>query len=319
MPDGKWFANHPATATFPGLLATTARLMGSGLAPSTRAGQLSPVRQYYDFCTACGLSPLPATQLTLCHWAAFKSRTCIHASIMNYLYSVRSHHVDQGYRDPGIGEQLARVCRGIRREQGDRVSLKRLPVTTALLDKVRPLIDGEIPDQRMLRAAMSTATAGLFRVGEVAVVSSEPNRMLRVCDLTFADGHFTIALRTSKTDPFSKGVTIQVAQPSAVTDMLTYWKRCASRSPMDPLFTHSNGAPLTRRTLLACTRTLLCRAGVDLSKHRGLSFRRGGATSLSAAGVSDRLIKQIGRWKSWVFAIYIDTPTAPLLEASATM
>jgi len=322
MSDSKWFADHPATTSFPGLLATTNRLLSSGLAPSTRAGQLSPVRQYYDFCTACSLPPLPATQQTLCHWAAFKSRTCIHATIMNYLSAVRSHHVDMSLADPGIGEQLARVCRGIRREQGDRVSVKRLPITTILLDRLRPLIDMAVPDQRMILAAMSTATAGLLRVGEISVVSLEPTRMLRVRDITFADGHFALLLRVSKMDPYGKGVTVHVSQPQTVTDMLAYWKRrdhVDQLLPNDPLFAHYNGAPLMRRTLLACTRSLLNRAGVDLSMNRGLSFRRGGATSLAAAGVADRVIKQLGRWKSWIFSIYIDTPLAPLIAAAATM
>ena len=38
----------------------------------------------------------------------------------------------------------------------------------------------------------------------------------------------------------------------------------------------------------------------------GLSLRRGGATTLAASGVPDRVIRAMGRWKSGAYRLYID-------------
>ena len=51
----------------------------------------------------------------------------------------------------------------------------------------------------------------------------------------------------------------------------------------------------------------------------GHSFRKGGATSLHEAGHPDSLIRLMGRWASFAFATYIDTPTHMLIDAGRSM
>ena len=86
-----------------------------------------------------------------------------------------------------------------------------------------------------------------------------------------------------------------------------------------PLFAFESGLPLTRAVLLSVTSHLLHCARVDTSSYDGVSFRRGGATFLSSAGVSDRLIQIMGRWQSYVYARYIDTPLSVLVAAAHRM
>ena len=49
------------------------------------------------------------------------------------------------------------------------------------------------------------------------------------------------------------------------------------------------------------------------------SFRKGGATSLHEAGHPDSLIKLMGRWASFAFATYIDTPLHMLIDAGISL
>ena len=68
-----------------------------------------------------------------------------------------------------------------------------------------------------------------------------------------------------------------------------------------PLFHLSDGKPLLRRTLLACTATLLRKLAIH-----ALSFWAGGASSLSQLGASWDEIKVAGRWRSRAVERYVD-------------
>jgi hypothetical protein len=318
------FADHPATRADPTLLTEANAYLRNALAVSTQSSYSSPQRNFLRFAEQAGvLSPLPADENLLCLWVTSLARRLSHASIPPYLYAVRSLHIDHGFDSPLGGAMLERVLKGIRRAQGDRHVLKRLPVTMLLLDRIRPFLDFALHDDCMFMAALSTATGALLRVGEVVINESEPDRMLTLSDLTASPTSFSLLLRVSKTDPFGKGTHAYVSAPKAVSDMKRYLSLHAKTCPLvaasSPLFAFANGTPLRRRVFLRRTRSLLQQAGIDLSRSRGVSFRRGGATSLAAAGVPDRIIKELGRWKSWVYSIYIATPLQPLLDAAASM
>ena len=40
-------------------------------------------------------------------------------------------------------------------------------------------------------------------------------------------------------------------------------------------------------------------------RYSGVSFRAGGATALGEAGVPDRTIQEMGRWKSFAYSQYV--------------
>ena len=68
------------------------------------------------------------------------------------------------------------------------------------------------------------------------------------------------------------------------------------------------------------TQSLINRAEIpNAHLFLGHSFRKGGATSLHEAGQPDSLIKQMGRWASFAFATYIDTPLHMLVEAGRSL
>jgi hypothetical protein len=263
--------------------------------------------------------PLPASEDLLCLWVTDLARRVGHAAIRNYLYAVRSLHVDLGLAAPVHGLRLLRMLKGVRRRQVGRVALKRMPITTSILAQLRPLVGDRSFDACCLMSAFSFATAGLLRGKEFAAVRGEPERVPLIGDLTIATASASLHLRVSKTDPFGRGTVVRVAQPAAITDLHRYLALRPRRLPTEPLFALSDGTALPLRSVMRSLRLWLGRAGVDCSGYRGFSFRRGGATSLAEAGVPDRIIKELGRWKSWVYSIYIATPEHRIIDAAAAM
>jgi len=86
-----------------------------------------------------------------------------------------------------------------------------------------------------------------------------------------------------------------------------------------PFFQLSNGEPLTRELLAKHLRGVLQKVGVDASKFAGHSFRIGAATTASAMGVEDSLIKTLGLWKSSAYLLYVHIPQEKLASMSCTV
>ena len=95
--------------------------------------------------------------------------------------------------------------------------------------------------------------------------------------------------------------------------------------PCLPLLALSDGKPLTTKSLIQCIRLLIIKVerkhklGLQYDNFSGYSLRRGGATSLYAAGMSETTIKTMGRWRSYCFRLYIETPLYVLKEAQVSM
>src|SRR5438105_737882 len=64
------------------------------------------------------------------------------------------------------------------------------------------------------------------------------------------------------------------------------------RGPL--LFVYPNGAPLSSRYLLNFVRSAFSLIGLDPRAISGHSFQKGGATSLSNAGVDDSIVPVLG-------------------------
>ena len=82
-----------------------------------------------------------------------------------------------------------------------------------------------------------------------------------------------------------------------------------------PLFTFSDGHPLTWQLLSFIVQSVLHTAGYTGS-YSGHSFHIGAAITATAWGVPDHLIKILGRWSSGAHQIYIRTPVSSILHVS---
>jgi hypothetical protein len=317
---------HPTIVnTNPRLVAEAHDLIHQGIAASSRRSYATGKRAYVRFTRAHGVDePLPCTGELLCLWVTDLAKRVAFKTVRNYLRGLRHHHVERGHDIKPFGDLLLKeLLRGARRKYGDRQRPRSLPITNLLLDKIRnqnnPATNGHDHNSRMRMAAMAVAVNGLFRIGELTQSPQERQRYPRMKDLMIHEDHITIYLPRSKTDQFGNGVHVRVSNAAAIIDLMSYLNHCppTARVPNGPLFVWSSGDILTRRALLSFTNRALKNIGIDLTKSFGISYRRGGATSLAMAGVPDRIIKIIGRWKSIVYSRYIDDDEKILIAAGA--
>jgi len=66
-------------------------------------------------------------------------------------------------------------------------------------------------------------------------------------------------------------------------------------------------------------REALQKAGVDQSRYCGHSFRIGAATTATAKGMEDLIIKTLGRWNSLAYLQYVKIPRDQLASYSSLL
>ena len=287
------------------------------MADNTRRVQAFQVHRFLRFAHELGLQPLPAEESTLCLWVARLAESVKPNTIKAYLDSIRSVHVDLGIPWAGSSRRIARMLAGAAREcsGGARVP-PRIAITAEIVSRACLLLTSSF-DHLLLKAVMWTATAGLFRIGEIAPLAADSDRLLLFSDISASllPQSFSITLRHSKTDRFGPSHPISISSPSACRAMSSYlqarFSSTTAHTSSSPLFALSDGSPLLRPTLIASMKKLLNCLGIDASQYRAISFRAGGASSLAARGVDVLSIKRAGRWRSSAFERYIDEPVAP--------
>ena len=80
------------------------------------------------------------------------------------------------------------------------------------------------------------------------------------------------------------------------------------------LFLLENNQALTKQQLVTFVSHLLRLIGVDPTAYGTHSFRIGGATSASLAGLADYEIQMLGSWKSDCYKTYVRSPLNVLLQ-----
>lgn len=257
-------------------------------------------------------------------------------SIRNYLHGIATTQMELGHPNPlNEGPLLWRMFKAIKRIQGDQVVRKRLPITVKILSQIDSLFDTNSAHHLCMRAAMWLGTCGLLRSGEFTRKAAT-RHTLKLHHLAFYDKrraaldmssldsvqplYMTIRLDQSKTDPFRRGTDVVVSNARAIEYMVAYLRRRNCMLARQPLFVGDDGQALTTNALVSFTQSLITKAQLpNAHLFLGHSFRKGGATSLHEAGQPDSLIKLMGRWSSFAFATYIDTPLHMLIEAGQSM
>lgn len=106
--------------------------------------------------------------------------------------------------------------------------------------------------------------------------------------------HLELTLPASKTDPFRRGITLNIAASGDAAGPVQALRRLSrwEAPPSSPLF-QWDGA-FTRQLVTNRLREILALLGVE-GHYSGHSFRRGAATSAREAGLSDEEIMLLGR------------------------
>jgi hypothetical protein len=271
----------------------------------------------------------------LCLWlAAIASppQSLVYGTCKTYLAGVITHHLEMGLAHPlqtDCAPLLDRVLAGIKRASAPNAKPK-LPITTTMLLQMRAHLDLQQRRDVLLWAMMWTATAGLLRISEFALTAiNDTERTLRMQHLRLVDydgkGHaltdvggstlriryIVLHLDASKSDPLRAGVDVTIASPTALRALRSYARYCTSPTitSSTPLFHFADGRAVHRQWLMKQVDQLLLLIGHEPRSYSSHSFRKGGASSLQAAGVGDAAIRLLGRWKSDAFNLYVRHPS----------
>ncbi len=140
-------------------------------------------------------------------------------------------------------------------------------------------------------------------------------------DLTYRDirfsptkDHAQLLLKRNKTDKNYKEVHILLAATNDAACPIAALVRLLAHDPKPPsapLFSLSTGA-LTPATFQAEVLKNLHKSGIDSTRIKGHSFRKGAAQHTHNAGILNEQIQTLSRWSSEAFRMYFSTPPATL-------
>ena len=171
-------------------------------------------------------------------------------------------------------------------------------------------------------SACTLAFFGMLRSSEYTSPNNTTflsNSTLQVTDISFSPdlSFVSILIKHSKTDPFRHGCTIRLAAVSSdlcpVAALLRYLRY--RHYSVGPLFVFQSGIYLTHHHIV----TLLRDALPHVSNINTHSFRIGGASAASSAGIPDSLIQVMGRWSSDAYHRYLRVSDVTVRDVSVRM
>lgn len=228
---------------------------------------------------------------------------------------------------------LDQTVKGLRRATATTTPVRRkLPITANLLVAILcpdtyPLTT---PDNRLFAACATLGFFGFLRCGEFTAKTTRRSPQITPTVIQRQDLRFLgpqnnqtmqLLLRTSKTDPFGQGVTVNIGNtdntfPCPVGAMKCYLLLFGGEmEPSAPLL-QRNGQQVTRAWFTTQLKSRVNALGIDARRYSGHSLRIGAATTAGAAGIPDHLIKTMGRWTSEAYHTYIRVPADRLCSTA---
>jgi len=297
-----------------------------GLADNTHRTYSSAQRQYLQFCDTHNLQSLPGNENTLLLFVSHLAERIKPQSIKVYLAAVRALHISHGYNNPLTNTiKLQQTLRGIQRQHFTPTKQK-LPITFDILCKLYDFIDHSLPTDITFWAAITTAHFLLLRASEFTITDSHSDDIplllkdATICITSDGDEYLALRIKKSKTDQKGEGIVLytghtqhKVCAVCAIKSNLQLQQKIDHHGDMT-LFQLANGESISRQGLITFITPLLRLAGLEPNAYSGHSFRIGGATSASIAGLQDYEIKLMGRWTSDCYKRYIRSPLSIFLR-----
>lgn len=136
---------------------------GQALSVNTRRSYSSQLRSFLRFCHDIGESPLPASPLLLCRYAAFLTKRLKYSSVKQYFAVVALLHKHWGLENPCSSSYMFKqTLQGIKRVLGDRPCRKE-PITISHLKSLLTHLNIKDGKQAMIWAAALLMFFGLLR------------------------------------------------------------------------------------------------------------------------------------------------------------
>jgi hypothetical protein len=232
-----------------------------------------------------------------------------HGSISSALTAIRSFCTAIGCDTSAFDDpQLKLLLKGLRKKRKSKVRAKRVGITIWALARFSHLIDRRKAAHRTMFGAMVMAVFGLLRASEFVAKDPYGATLFRK-HVTILSDRVIVHLMRSKTDTYDEGVDVILWAnggplcPRAWA--LATMSNACDKSPSAPFFQTGSGAPLSYDALQKFIKHLAAAAGFNSSSFSTHSLRIGGATSLIECGFSREVVKQLGRWSSDAYMLYV--------------
>jgi hypothetical protein len=312
-------------------------LWDSAYAPSTLASYSSGFRQFELFARqhhpAYHASIISEELVILFIAHCFKNLKLKYGTIKLYLSAIRYHAGRAALLTPGanpfpeFSKQVEVIMRAVKKQTATPTRT-RLPITFPILVRIFDLLQrGYFTPfwDLLLQTACVLAFYGFLRSSELTVTTSHFDAKTNLClnDLEFLHSDtFALQLKTSKTDPFRRGVKIYYFpiehRVCAVKTLARFLRirQLLFDSATHPLLLTPEGTALSKTTFILKIRQLLQHLHLPAHLYYGHSFRRGAATTAQACGLPRELTMILGRWQSESSCkLYIDIPFEQLRTA----
>ncbi|XP_071133591.1 integrase/recombinase xerD homolog [Mytilus edulis] len=259
------------------------------------------------WCRKFNLKFLPADVSTVSLYLTELIQSACSVSVLNSnFYAIKWYHELFLYPNPCCSSLSNIVLEGGKRILAKPIQ-KKEPITADIIVKLFNLYHdiSNLSNCRLL-CMLSLAYAGFFRYKELSLI--------RMSDISFHNTHVEIIVHNSKTDIYRQGSIVMIAStdmPTCPVKFLKHYCNLASlkinsseyifrclQSKKDTLELSKLNKPLSYTRAREILLEALCAIGLDKKQFGLHSLRSGGATQAANNGVSDRLFKVHGRWRS---------------------
>lgn len=336
-------AVHGMTEEDPVLAQAVSTALVESVALSTRRSYNTGAKSWMRFCMLRDLQPWPVDRMWFCGWMVEMASSIKVQSLKVYMAGVRYHQQLEGLSWGLTNDQIVvRVLRYLKRRIPSRDKAPKVPVTVGLLRKILVLLPGwpnlaEMSlDDRVFATASMIGTTGFLRGGEFlsspgSVRPTLKAGMLKVRELSYGRA-VVVSVRQPKARWWLHTVEVPIFENKDDPEWcpVRVWEEYvagAARGWIDgPAFVRGDGSVVDRGFMTARTSELMGRAGVSFVSSTGermsvkmASWRSGGVRSAVDAGLSEEMIRLLGRWRSSAWRNYLLHSSADMQGAARSL
>ena len=304
--------------TIPSALAAKQRQLAlSAFAKSTRSTYGTGLAKYHQYCDTIMLPEInrtPASTTIIAGFVTYLSGAYSKTAITNFIAGVKAWHFINNLQYDVDDKLLQTLLQGAARVQ-PLPQPRRRPLTTVELEKILKNLDISQHEQAAVAACLTTCFYSCARLGEFTVPTTQsfdPRIHITVSGISFQQDRYwnkVTAFKLPRTKTKITGETVFWAAQTNASNPLRYLLnhlQLNENSPNDHLFAfkHKNHKiPLTRNTFLRNVKKAAVEAQVSF--NTGHSLRIGSTLEYLLRGVPFEVVKQIGRWSSNSFTLYL--------------
>lgn len=285
--------------------------ISSAWSKNTHLTRNSQWKQYFAFCSTYGLTPLPASEVTIARFLIHKAKTSKYSTLNNYLSAVTILHKFYGFKSEFRSTYfITMVMEGLRHKLGDSVKQSQALTAKQLCD-MYAYLNAKDMRELLMWGVLVVSFRTLLRKSNIVpdTYIEQPGHVIRRRDVRFTDYGICLYVHSSKTLKYKEKVLeIPIVEIADSPLCAVRWIRLAlmqcPAGDNDPIFMYSK-KPILYKHVLEFLKCLVSKIGLNPSVIGLHSLRRSGTQFLHSIGVPLPDIKSVGEWRSMAVLVYL--------------